>query len=277
VLIFLHIPKTGGVSLSTTLAARFPSDQVFHIVSGGGASPRFSALHGSCDDLRRQTDAARSRLRCVLGHFHLAEAVHEALPAPWGYVTILRDPVSRVTSQLAQFNRMVRAGDMPGHDAPVGLATFAALRPNSVDNHQTRFLCGGGYPDRSGEENLARAKENLRRWFRVVGTTERYDDTLRVLQGAYGWEGLQPARLNATRRRERTPLTGEEVAWLRARNAWDLALHAFAGELLEARMAQLAAEGRLPEPASGRGRFSGDWLRRLLRSAARAARSGRRR
>jgi hypothetical protein len=142
---------------------------------------------------------------------------------------------------------MVLAGQMNGHDTPVDLATFAEIRPNSVDNHQTRFLCGGGYAKHSPEENLERAKENLRNWFRVVGTTERFDETIRAVQGLYGWDDLAALRLNTAKKNVRIQLTDDEQRWLRERNAMDTALHGFANALLDAQGAELAAEGRWPD------------------------------
>jgi hypothetical protein len=229
------------------LADRFPPDAVFHVVGKGGASPIFSAHQGTCEAFRALPAETRAQFRCLLGHYHLAEALHDALPGPWGYVTVLRDPVARVASQLGQFNRMVLAGQMNGHDTPVDLATFAEIRPNSVDNHQTRFLCGGGYAKHSPEENLERAKENLRNWFRVVGTTERFDETIRAVQGLYGWDDLAALRLNTAKKNVRIQLTDDEQRWLRERNAMDTALHGFANALLDAQGAELAAEGRWPD------------------------------
>jgi hypothetical protein len=105
-LLFLHVPKTGGVSLSTALVERFSRQQVFHVVSRGGASPRFGALQGSCEDLRSLPEPTRAQLRCIVGHFHLTEELHSTLSGPFFYLTLIRDPIARIGSQLAQFNRM---------------------------------------------------------------------------------------------------------------------------------------------------------------------------
>jgi hypothetical protein len=269
-LLFLHLPKTGGVSLSTALAERFPKRVVFHVVGRVGRPPTLSPHQGTIADFRELSETDRARFRCVIGHFHLAEALHEVIPGPARYLTVLRDPIERIASQLGQFNRMVAAGEMPSVDRPVGLSRFSELRPQSVANHQTRFLCGGGYASRSETENLARAKENLRERFSVVGTTERFEETIRAVGATYGWASFRVRRLNSANEGGGVSFSPSERSWLHRLNRMDTELHAFAGQLLDERLAALEATGRFGQgPASPRGL---DRALRRLRATASAVR-----
>ena len=93
VILFLHLPKTGGISLSTALVERFPKSAVYHVVGKLGRPPALSPHQGTCSEFRALPVAQRARFGCIVGHFHLAEALHEAIPGPARYVTLLRDPV----------------------------------------------------------------------------------------------------------------------------------------------------------------------------------------
>ncbi|MEO5579030.1 MAG: hypothetical protein ABIR58_00110 [Gemmatimonadaceae bacterium] len=57
-----------------------------------------------------------------------------------------------------------------------------------VDNDQTRRIAGEEPPlGRCTSAMFELAKQNLRRHFRVVGVTDRFDETLLLMKQAFGW------------------------------------------------------------------------------------------
>jgi len=210
-LIFLHVPKTAGVSMSRTIIRQFAEDEVYHVRSRAHErAPVFSKAHGTIDDFRRLPETERGRYRLILGHMHFG--LHEHVPRPCAYVTVLRDPVERLLSHYGQFRRMAENHEFPDGHGFSTFEEFCKTKWNAADNHQTRFLCGTEFDRYSRAENLERAKENLRRHFRVVGTMERFDETVGVLHRVHGWPDVAQFRDNVGRGRLQREAVDQEAS-----------------------------------------------------------------
>ncbi len=233
-LIFLHVPKTAGVSMSKTIVRHFSEDEIYHVrYTKHKSGPVFSRNHGTLQRFLGFPKAQRGRYRLLLGHMHFG--VHKYLPGPSAYVTVLRDPIERLLSHFGQFRRTVENNELPGAVPVSSLQEFCRAEPKVADNHQTRHLCGWNFDDHSPQENVERAKENLRKHFRVVGTTERFNQTVRALHRAYGWPDLVDFRLNVGEGRlRREEVDPEFLAHLEALNWLDRELHTLANSLLDA-------------------------------------------
>lgn len=244
-LIFLHIPKTAGISVSQSVIRNYSDAEVYHVRNPEHVNgPVFSKNHGTLENFERLSEARRRSFRCILGHMHFG--LHEQVPGPAGYVTVLRDPVERLLSHFGQYCRMVRSGEIGGGAPPPSLEEFCRLKVRAMDNHQARFLCGWKFDEHSRQENLARAKENLRKWFRVVGTLERFDETEAVLHRAYGWPYVAQVRQNVgTGRLRREEIDPEFLSEVEELNWLDRELHGLADSLLDDAIAKY---GSLPRP-----------------------------
>ena len=139
--IFLHIPKACGTTLTKLLQRWCRREEVYEV----GKKPREEHVA----ELR-----VRPGVRLVIGH--AAFGLHEAMPAETRYLTVLRDPVERLVSHFHY------AGRTPVHKLHAaiksGEMTLLALARH-VANLQTRYL-GGRVEDVPDEATLARAKEN---------------------------------------------------------------------------------------------------------------------
>jgi hypothetical protein len=227
-IVFLHIPKTGGVTLRRTLKwkySRMLSEETL-------TKPRQALARVSLDE--------RANAQVVAGHLHYG--VHEYIPRECDYVTILREPVARVVSS---YNYILGHPKHALHDELVHsnepLETFLRIDP-SVENHQTRMISGRGgaelttrSPEPLGPEALAEAKQNLER-FLVVGVTERFDETFILLRRRLGWRLPYYVTANVAAAAEPVGESAREL--IRERNQLDLELYGFADRLLSAAIAE---------------------------------------
>lgn len=229
-LIFLHIPKAGGMTLNRILEQRYPREQIYSLEGERPrqAIQRFMAL----------PETERAHYRLLKGH--VLYGLHEAVPRPCTYIALLRDPVERVISQYYY------ARSRPDHYLyarlnQIGMTLYEYVARDvtpEISNQQTAMLAGQGVADRNTPltlESLARAKHNLQTHFRVVGLTEEFDTSLLLLQRAFGWKMPLYLRENVTSEKPKgaqIDLRAREL--LAERNVLDVELYALARELFEA-------------------------------------------
>lgn len=180
---FLHIPKTAGTTLNGILNQHYPRRAQLFVNRRTDRQRCFEQLSP-----QRQQD-----LRLVRGHF--AFGLHEVFPGTATYVTVLREPVAQTISMYrywradptqGHFHTMARSLDLEAFldkIVPDDDPHFGGMR-----NFQTKMLCGKTPVDWSDSAAvLAAAKGNLDRHFCAVGLTERFDESLLVLQRALQW------------------------------------------------------------------------------------------
>ena len=208
---FIHVMKTGGVTLLESIRRNFATDEVYPL-PGVDVSPDVHApvtfRHLRLDHLGRLSEDRRRRIRLYTGHFPYVAT--EVLGRPVETVTVLRDPIERTISLLRQFHRAATAAD-PRLEGP--LARPLSLeelydQPNvfepMVHDHQTKLFSMTLADRPSGylqelvvdEARLARARENLDR-VDVLGLTEQYDDFLDLVEQRFGWSIPRGVRANA--------------------------------------------------------------------------------
>ncbi len=226
-LLFLHIPKAAGTTLSAILRNHYPGRafdggiNVFQRLDVAG--PRLEAA-AACDQL--QALAAEVT-------FGLAARF---LPAAQ-YLTILRDPVERSLSQIWYLKAGNGAGQVPpGTPLPArDLTVEGAIADGYVlDNLQTRMLCGIVSPfDALPADALDQAKRALAERFAYVGTAERFDEFLALLNLELGWPTVpyQRKRVNPLSP-GRAGLSAGELRLLEEANVLDRELFDYAGGLL---------------------------------------------
>lgn len=222
-LLFLHIPKAAGTTLSRIAARHFPASTQYRL----GANAQLGLQR--FNDL---PEKIRSRYRYLAGHFPYG--AHEKVPGPSAYLTFLRDPVDRVIS----FYHFIRAD--PAHplynQLPDTLERFACgTRIPIFDNGQTRQLAGdwGRRPAGTCDPRLLeRAKQNLDR-IDVVGLSESFLPCLLLAADRFGWTRLGYRRENRNLSRPRTPLDPGLRRALEEMNRFDRDLYAYATQRVE--------------------------------------------
>ena len=114
----MHIPKTGGSSLRDSLFQVYRRGEQLHLYD----SPDPDIIHA--DEFPGLPEARRAQPRLILGHFYYG--LHEHVPRPSRYLTIIRDPLERVASLYHHYRRA------------------ATLRPESRAGSEGRAIIEGG-------------------------------------------------------------------------------------------------------------------------------------
>lgn len=263
-LIFMHIPKTGGMSMFTAFTAHWGT----HIADLYNVSPRNAPLAQQA-----LQDPAKA-LFC--GHY--AFGLHQWMTRPAYYASVLREPVARLESlyhyclpilnvhrkrlqelggDLARLAAQPRISDfyldfgpwLTGEPTP---EAFFASPSAELDNGMVRRFSGFGMnPAPCPASALAQAKQNIEASFSVVGLLERYPETLQLMAQTFGLPDLNAHHVNANKEKaNKAPLSEGILQKIRDMNQLDLALYdwvcaRFDSQLAQPRPAvQLAGGGR---------------------------------
>lgn len=183
-IIFLHIPKTAGSTLITTLKKRF---NLNNSLFGTEDIPDIEMI------VKRLSPEQRKDLKFITGHLEFG--IHDLLPRPATYFSFLRNPVDRVISEY------YFVLESPDHhlykkviDEKISLQEFVEQKL-TLGNGQTRMIIGLRNPEVNCCKNsFTQAKSNIENFFSVIGLTERFDESLILLQKQYGWNQLSYAR-----------------------------------------------------------------------------------
>jgi len=227
--LFLHIPKAAGTTLQTVLSHNFSPRQTWII------DPNCTASR--IDHFLKLSPVEQQKVVTFRGH--MAFGLHRHLNRDCTYVTLLRHPVDRMVSH---YHYVKQCG--PGHYLyrdlirnRYSLADYvrSGISPE-LDNGQVRLLTDTENSVPIGSmtpRHLEQAKENLVRYFGVVGTVDRFDEFLIMLRRRFDLPCIDYDRENVTRNRPRLqdlPVSDREaiLSW----NRLDEELYAFAQELM---------------------------------------------
>lgn len=261
-LVFIHLPRTGGTTLTRIVERQFPPAWTFAFDDTN--MDRSLARYYALPKHRRQS------LRLLRGHIPFG--IHEVI-GPVDYVTMLRDPIERVIScyeyiPTLQTNALRARAGLPSLRRPVIRGSGHPLRPFlrgrivNVDlreyvesgiypearNGQCRLLSGQAYDGATsnGEVDLLeRAWRNLTESFVAVGLTERFDESLLLYRELLGWERLSYSRANVLAGRPAAETFPDDVLEVvRQHNTLDLELYARARARFEEALATLPDRSR---------------------------------
>ena len=231
-LIFLHIPKTAGTTLHQIIEKQYESTSILKI----GINTQ------KCiDKFKNLPEKEREKFRVIKGH--MAFGLHEFLPQPCTYITMLRDPIDRV---ISSYYYVLRA---PVHYLHEYVTTTTSRQMSlkdfvcsgictDLDNGQTRRLAGVSVGRLSGSQTvnfgesstelLEKAKENLTNYFSVVGTLGKFDEFLLLAKQSFGWSNCYYARQNVTNKRPlKEQISEDTLETIEKYNQLDIQLYKF--------------------------------------------------
>jgi hypothetical protein len=233
-IIFLHLGKTAGWTLSRVLNRNVSPN----VRIGNPPNTPYGFL--SLEPIRTFAswpESERARYRLVSAH--MVYGLHEHVPRPSAYLTLLRKPVARA---ISGYHRVLETPTHRLHEEVAGggmsledyLTSGISLE---TDNSQTRAIAGD-VDTPFGEctdELLRRALRNLDEHFPVVGLTERFDDLLLMLKRTFGWSNLLYVRANVTKGKPaRDEVPPSSIDLIKERNRLDEQLYATVAKRFQA-------------------------------------------
>ena len=189
-IIFLHVPKTAGTTLNRLIEWEY---DLLEMYSVDPVFFRWSAAH-----LRKLAKERLRRIRVFKGH--MLFGLHEVLPQPATYITVLRDPIERTLSAF-YFMRSYKLHPLYWKFRRQNWTLEDFVRKLPRENVQCKIVAGAVYEGPCTAEIFEQAKENLRRHFSVVGLSERFEETLALMKLRFGWKLKSYASFNVTRAR----------------------------------------------------------------------------
>jgi len=221
--IFLHVPKTAGTTLNRLIEWEYP---LFEIYSVDPVFFRWSVSH------LWQLPARRlEKTRIFKGH--MLFGLHKILPQPATYITVLREPVDRVISAfyfmrsyvLHPFYWKLRRENWTLEDF---------VRRSPRENVQSKIVAGADYYSPCTDEIVEQAKENLFRYFSLVGLSERFEESLALMKLRFGWKLERYSSFNVTRARpKKRDLPQSTLDLIVEKNSFDIALYEYATRLFQ--------------------------------------------
>lgn len=185
--IFLHIPKTAGLTLNTVLEQAYAGERTFSIYG-----PKWRRSVGL---FRSFPQSARDSFKLVYGHQMFG--LHRDFTKPTIYFSMLREPVARLVSffRFAQTDPTINR-KLGGRITMENLFLLGGL-PVGGDNTMTRFLAGDATIDKVPAGQCTQtvyevAAENLERSV-VVGLVEQFDRSIRLFGAILDWPAVPPA------------------------------------------------------------------------------------
>lgn len=278
-IIYIHIPKTGGSTMRQVMTQNVGRQHLFAVGKRHAKQvPWFFNL----------PQAERDSFQNVLGHIRYG--VHRWFSTGTAsYFTFLRNPIERT---LSAYSYSLETTTLPHHEKVKSLTFEGYLREFDTSSVQTRWLLG--YVDETPENGgngshipayygmpgypvppdaVEIVKRRLETEFSVTGLVERYDESLLLLQAAYGWDNVYYYRSNVTSKRLRyKDLTADQKRALDAVTGPDYEIFEWAKARLETQIAaqgepfqQRLAEFKRVNPEIGERRRRWKRLRRRVR------------
>jgi hypothetical protein len=207
-MVFVHIRKTAGLTMRRILQRQYKRRNTRIIRN------YFVAPEQSLEMTQKIAAEPPADLRALHGHMLFWPDL------PWAagtrFFAFLRDPVERTISHYYWLRERNPRFEIPIEDALINGLIH--------DNLQTRVIAGS-MPFVATEETLEQALANLDR-LSAIGLTERFDESVVLLTGEFGWRPMVYSVANATANRPpRKTFTAETLEVLERYNALDLELY----------------------------------------------------
>jgi hypothetical protein len=244
-LIFVHAPKTAGSTLSRIMDWEYSPLQICDI------DGRF--YYWSLERISRWPHERLAKMRLFKGHMPFG--LHRFMPQPSSYVTLLRDPIDRTASEY-YYRRHRRTHPIADRDAKL-MSFEDYVRTVPYCNPQTKAIAGVEcvydyqwytilpsyrfYCGPCTANTLEIAKQNLSRYFCLVGLTERFEETLALAKVLFGWKvPYYTSMREGSKRPKKEEMSLRQRALVAKYHQFDMELYSYGVSLFERAIAEHA-------------------------------------
>lgn len=226
-LIFVHISKSAGSTLNRVIDWEYSPRKICSI------DGRF--YFWGFQQVLKWPSRWFAGLQVFRGHMPFG--LHERIPQPTTYITMLRDPIDRIISEYSY--RQISRTHPIAYRSMRGLSLKEYVTTLPYNNLQTKMIAGlhPPYDFYSGSctaDTLETAKKNLRERFALIGLTERFEESLALAKTLFGWKVPYVTSIRRTRARPARDAVGAALRGLIAEhNCFDLELYDFGADLFD--------------------------------------------
>jgi hypothetical protein len=189
-IVFLHIPKTAGLTFHEILTDQYPQRK-HKLIYTVGHTKTFIEL----------PEKKKAKIGVIKGH--LLYGLHDFMPNKPIYITLLRDPIART---ISGFEFIKNKKDHPFYKElklqKYTLYDFLNQQfiPN-FDNMHVRFLCGNNSMPFGtiNESHFEMAKKNLITSNMLFGITEMFDESILCFKNELGWTNPFYSKVNVAK------------------------------------------------------------------------------
>jgi hypothetical protein len=196
-------------------------------------------LRQSADTFKSLSLEQRMKYRVIVGHTAFYLRLHEYMSQPCTYITIIREPIDRIISHyyfVIQTPHHYLHKKVVSQNMSLKDYVLANLSPE-LDNGQTKLLATDDGMVKYGqytEELLEIAKDNILKYFSVIGVLDRFDAFLMLLRRTFGWEISHYVKENVTiNRPNKNELAEDTLSVLEEHNQLDIRLYKFVRERMD--------------------------------------------
>jgi hypothetical protein len=227
---FIHVPKTGGVTLQDVISRKYSGKQMMHI---DNVRMRFRSV--------AETQAAKNLPFMIKGHLD----INEVIDIPNNYLfTLLREPIARVISHYSYLKALPTSGYyrfLNEADATIE-KLYAMKTKKDMDNCFVRYFSGHHELEcgHVSNEHYEKAMSNLKSKIHFFGLQEYFDESLIILAGELQWTLPVYRRKNVTE--NKVIVSPQTMEFLKEANRWDVLLYNEARQLFMEKVNNMSRE-----------------------------------
>jgi hypothetical protein len=223
-IISIHNFKTAGETFYSFIDRQFKKEEILNTNLLGHEDVAYAYLNVCAEE-------DRHKIKIVHGHFHFG--IDKYFSQKHTYVTFLRSPIERVISDYYYCKHNPLAHNYALASTLSFKEYLQCDQITNIDNGQTRFISGDAdmvYGDNS-LEILNRAINNLDKKFSFIGITEKFDESIVIVNRLFSWNKYYYESKNVSQNQIKISidqLDEETMALLKQRNNLDIKLYEYA-------------------------------------------------